>query len=327
RRRRRKYRVKSKISGTAVNLSSTQNVTGTKIFSGVLRVGDSTMYANNNGIVFGTNHAPFSNTFMNISRDYNTTAGRFGFRVFHKNSSTGNIYGIESEVFSDGVTRRAVLGRASGNFSGPPTGESYGVYGWGERGATAYGVYGRAAFALTNYAGYFFGNAHVTNTLTKGAGAFKIDHPLDPANRYLQHSFVESPDMKNVYDGNVTIDANGEAAVTLPDYFEALNRDFRYQLTAVGAPGPNLHVARKISGNSFRIAGGEPGMEVCWQVTGTRQDAYANAHRIQVEVGKPAGEKGLYMHPVEHSQSETLQLHYEQHKRAESNLRKSGGRK
>jgi hypothetical protein len=44
---------------------------------------------------------------------------------------------------------------------------------------------------------------------------FRIDHPLDPANKYLNHSAVESPDMKNIYDGVVTLDADGEAVVEL----------------------------------------------------------------------------------------------------------------
>lgn len=50
--------------------------------------------------------------------------------------------------------------------------------------------------------------------------------------------------------------------MTLPEWFETLNRDFRYQLTAVGAPGPNLYVAEEISGNHFKIAGGQPGAKV-----------------------------------------------------------------
>ena len=151
-------------------------------------------------------------------------------------------------------------------------------------------------------AGFFGGDVQVTGTLSKGGGSFKIDHPLDPANRYLAHSFVESPDMMNVYNGNAVLDASGEAVVALPDYFEALNRDFRYQLTAIGAPGPNLYIAEKISGNRFRIAGGAPGMEVSWQVTGIRQDAWANEHRIIVEQAKPAEEQGYYLHPALFSQ-------------------------
>jgi hypothetical protein len=140
-------------------------------------------------------------------------------------------------------------------------------------------------------------NLNVHGTITKGGGSFKIDHPLDPANKYLSHSFVESPDMMNIYNGNVKLDAHGEAVIQLPDWFDALNRDFRYQLTAIGAPGPNLYVAEEVTNNHFRIAGGKPGMKVSWQVTGVRQDAWANAHRIPVEEEKPVAERGYYLHP------------------------------
>jgi hypothetical protein len=136
----------------------------------------------------------------------------------------------------------------------------------------------------------FIGNVGVVGTLTKSAGSFRIDHPLDPEGKYLSHSFVESPDMMNVYNGNVTLDAGGRATVQLPEYFEALNRDFRYQLTAVGAPGPNLYIAEGVKQNGFRIAGGRPYAHVSWQVTGVRQDAYADAHRIRVEEDKPRKE-------------------------------------
>ncbi|UCE08258.1 MAG: hypothetical protein JSW07_09645, partial [bacterium] len=148
------------------------------------------------------------------------------------------------------------------------------------------------AFSSFGQAGYFRGSVTVTGTLSKGGGSFKIDHPLDPENKYLCHSFVESPDMKNVYDGVVLLDNRGEAWVELPDWFDALNRDFRYQLTAIGGPGPNLYIAEKIVNNRFKIAGGNPGMEVSWQVTGIRQDAFANAHRILVEEEKSGDERG-----------------------------------
>ena len=151
--------------------------------------------------------------------------------------------------------------------------------------------------ATRGYAGVFRGDVQVFGTLAKSGGSFKIDHPLDPENKYLSHSFVESPDMMNIYNGNVELDANGEAVVELPDWFGALNRDYRYQLTAVGAPGPNLYVAEKVANNRFRIAGGAAGMEVSWQVTGIRQDAWANAHRIPVEEDKPAVERGSYLTP------------------------------
>ena len=142
----------------------------------------------------------------------------------------------------------------------------------------------------------FSGNVSIGGSLSKGSGSFKIDHPLDPANKYLYHSFVESPDMMNVYNGNVVTDKNGKATVVLPEYFEALNRDFRYQLTVVGQFAQAI-VAKKVEQNRFVIRTSKPNVEVSWQVTGIRQDAYANAHRIEVEEDKPEQEQGHYLHP------------------------------
>jgi hypothetical protein len=140
------------------------------------------------------------------------------------------------------------------------------------------------------------GNLIVTGTLTKGGGSFKIDHPLDPANKYLSHSFVGSPDMMNVCNGNVTTDRRGLAEIILPNYFDALNRDFRYQLTVIGQFAQAI-VAKEIDHNRFTIHTNRPGVKVSWQVTDIRQDAYANAHRIAVEVEKSPQEQGKYLHP------------------------------
>ena len=116
--------------------------------------------------------------------------------------------------------------------------------------------------------------------------------------------------MKNIYDGVVVLDGAGEATVRLPDWFDPLNRDFRYQLTAIGAPGPNLYVAEKISSNRFKIAGGKPRMEVSWQVTGIRQDRFAEANRIPVEEDKLAEDRGKYLHPSVHNMPETMGIGY-----------------
>jgi len=136
----------------------------------------------------------------------------------------------------------------------------------------------------------------VVGTLSKGGGSFKIDHPLDPANKYLYHSFVESPDMKNIYDGTITTDSAGLATVALPDWFESLNRDFRYQLTVIGQFAQAI-VASKVANNQFRIQTDKPNVEVSWQVTGIRQDAFANANRIPVEVEKAPADRGRYLYP------------------------------
>ena len=133
---------------------------------------------------------------------------------------------------------------------------------------------------------------HVGGILSKSAGSFRIDHPLDPARKYLQHSFVESPDMKNVYDGMVVTDRRGFATVTMPRWFQALNRSFRYQLTIVGHSFAQAIVWPELAENRFTIRTNAPRVRVSWQVTGIRHDRYADDHRIQVELPKTAGEQG-----------------------------------
>ncbi len=180
-----------------------------------------------------------------------------------------------------------------------------GVYGYSY---TSIGIYAHGGSGI---AAYLAGNVTITGSLSKAGGSFKIDYPLDPANKYLYHSSVGSPDMKNIYDGIVALDDRGEAEIDFPDWFGALNKDFRYQLTAIGVPGPNLHIAEEISdattdhsgssrvnnNNRFKIAGGTLGMKVSWQVTGIRKDPWANAHRVQVEEDKPDKERDYYIHP------------------------------
>jgi hypothetical protein len=178
----------------------------------------------------------------------------------------------------------------SGTADGP---NGTGVIGEADNGANAAGVWGISSSGL---AGEFSGDVSVTGNISKSGGSFKIDDPLDPANEYLYHSFVESPDMKNIYDGVATLDSTGSAVVQLPGWFSALNRDFRYQLTCIGGFAP-VYISTEVNNNQFSIAGGKPGMRVSWQVTGIRQDAWANAHRIPVEQAKPANERGYYLHP------------------------------
>ncbi len=140
------------------------------------------------------------------------------------------------------------------------------------------------------------GNIVIPGNLSKGGGSFRIDHPLDPQNKYLYHSFVESPDMMNIYNGNIVTDASGKATVQLPDYFEALNMEYRYQLTVIGSFAQAI-VNKEVAGNKFEIATSTPNVKVSWQVTGVRHDAYANQNRIPNSVEKDAKNKGTYVHP------------------------------
>ena len=159
------------------------------------------------------------------------------------------------------------------------------------------GVYGSASGGTVNWAGFFSGNIRVTGNVTKSSDETIIDHPLDPKNKILSHSGVISDQMTSVYNGNVILDGSGSAKVQLPDWFEAMNTDFKYQLTAIGAPGPNLHIAKRINGNAFEIAGGSDGMEVSWQITAVRNDNFAKSNPVEVESKKRANEVGYYLHP------------------------------
>jgi trimeric autotransporter adhesin len=266
---------------------------------------------------------------------YGQSVSPEGIGVYGSNTSnTGNAYGVfgqtSSTQFAAGVlgsatastgTSYGVFGASSGTsgnggffYAGSTSGGTIGVSGFVE---SPTGTAGRfvanagAGFVLMGVAnnsnvvynvdaqgnGFLSGNLEVNGNVSKGSGSFKIDHPLDPANKYLSHSFVESPDMMNVYNGVVVLNARGSAWIELPDYFQALNRDYRYQLTSIGAPGPNLYVVKEVSANRFRIAGGRPHAKVSWQVTGIRHDAYADAHRVVVEEDKPLAKRGQYLHP------------------------------
>jgi hypothetical protein len=200
----------------------------------------------------------------------------------------GVVYGVQNGGSGTGAGVFGLSTVSSGN----------GVIGEANTGTTAIGVWGKSS---SGEAGHFSGNVDIVGSLSKNSGSFRIDHPLDPANKYLYHSFVESPDMMNIYNGNVVTDSEGYATITLPDWFEALNRDFRYQLTVLDDADSNTFVmakvVRKMAGNQFTIRTSKSRVEVSWQVTGVRQDAWANAHRVQVEVDKPARERGFYRSP------------------------------
>jgi hypothetical protein len=165
------------------------------------------------------------------------------------------------------------------------------------------------------YAGLFAGNVQISGSLSKSSGTFKIDHPQDPENKYLYHSFVESPDMKNIYDGTITTNSKGEAIVELPAYFESLNKDFRYQLTPIGQFA-QLIVMDEIRNNQFKIKSSIPNVKVSWQVTGIRKDAYAEANRVVVEVDKQGEEKGTYIHPELFGKDKTHGVNYQHEKAA-----------
>jgi hypothetical protein len=240
------------------------------------------------------------------------------------NSFTGN-----QSVVASGVGATALSVQATDTTAGN-TGVSgladgaggTGVVGEADNGATATGVWGISSGGV---AGLFSGNLDVTGAISAGVKAFKIDDPVDPANKFLYHASVESSEMKTIYDGSVTLDAQGEAQVQLPEWFEAVNGDFRYQLTCVGGYAP-VYIAQKISNHAFKIAGGTPGLEVDWQVTGVRHDAYAQSHPLKVEVEKPAHERGYYLHPELFGQPPEKSLEWADHPAQMQTMTRTAGK-
>jgi len=134
-----------------------------------------------------------------------------------------------------------------------------------------------------------YGDLEVRGNLSKQGGSFRINHPLDPENKFLFHSFIESPDMMNIYNGNIVTDSNGVATVILPGYFEALNIDYRYQLTCIGSFAQAI-VLEEVKNNKFTIQTDKPNIKVSWQVTGVRNDEWARNNRLITEVNKAENE-------------------------------------
>jgi hypothetical protein len=237
-----------------------------------------------------------------------TFKGGFSSEVTGSGSAGG--LGIEvagGDGFNDGGSESEPGGAGAyliGGDNGGYGAVAYGASGPGEGGVGVESYPGHAG----GYAAELFGNVYVGGTLSKPGGSFKIDHPLDPENKYLSHSFVESPDMMNIYNGNVVTDGSGYATVTMPDWFEALNTDFRYQLTVIGPQFAQAIVSSEMVANHFTIRTDHPGVKVSWMVTGIRQDAWANANRIPVEQEKTATEKGHYLHPELFGHKEELAI-------------------
>jgi hypothetical protein len=260
------------------------------------------------GVSFGQNqygpgvwgsHSPSIGTAPGVLGDTNSSftnaSGVSGVIV----SSADYAAGVRGENLSTACCGFGVVGFSNG--------QGIGIGGYAPNG---FGVFGYSPY---NWAAWLDGavtvtkDLHVNGTLYKGAGAFRIDNPLDPAHSYLQHSFVESPQMMNVYNGNVTTNSKGFVTVQLPKWFQALNKDFRYELTVVGKAHWDAKAAiwQEVKDNRFTIRTDQPDTKVSWQVTGVRHDPYANAHRIQVVVPKEGKAQGTYLHPQLYGQPQS----------------------
>jgi trimeric autotransporter adhesin len=236
-----------------------------------------------------------------VDGDTNSTSGAAAGVLGYEGAESGEVNGVLGGTASTSTGAAGVFG-----YDSATSGGGAGVIGTVESPSGVGGLFsndgdsGNVVAGLKKDTEVFSinnsGDADFSGTVSCSGCGSDIDDPADAANKYLFHSAVESPDMMNVYNGNITTNANGVATVVLPNYFEALNRDFRYQLTVIGQFA-QAFVAQEISHNQFTIKTSQPNVKVSWQVTGIRQDPWANAHRIPAERDKPADKRGYYLHP------------------------------
>ena len=254
-------------------------------------------------------------------------------------ASTGSTIGILGYSYSPSGTPIKGFNASKANY-GSLGYAGYGVYGSGVSSAamgvrgdsrttnSGVGVYGYTSNTTGGFGVYSLGRFGAS-----GTKSFQIDHPLDPANKFLNHYCTESPEVLNAYRGTVTLDGAGEAFVDLPDYFARINKQPSYTLTAVGAPMPLLHIAREIDeatlaagakaepgdsvpACSFRIAGGAPGGKVSWRIEAVRNDRWVQSFGAPVETEKQSYEKGKYQYPELYGQPKSTQLNPPAHEDA-----------
>lgn len=220
---------------------------------------------------------------------YLWNASPSGVGLFSATQGGTTVYGLN--YYSSGSTT-GVLGRVSS-----PSGR--GVNGWNDNtgaNSTPYGVYGLASAATLGYGVFAAGDSGAS-----GVKSFRIDHPQDPANKYLLHYSSESPFPQNFYNGNVTTDEKGYAWVELPSYFQDINKNFKYVLTVVddedNANFVQAKVSKKIDGTRFQIRTSAAHVEVSWMVFADRNDLRIQTNRPTDERPKTGVEKGKYQNP------------------------------
>jgi hypothetical protein len=315
-------------AGAAINADAGAVVISTAGASAIALDVDNT----NTGVGITANTTNAANTFSAIQASTNSSSTAASAII---GNSDGAAWGVSGQAGAGSTAQAAVYGsnlRTTGGhgvlgigFNGVvgETNQSTGnaVYGEnydavlplgngvGTAGKGYYGVVGEDRY-LGGVAGAYgvFSNGNLAATGTK---TFVIDHPADPENKFLKHFSMESNEVLNLYRGNASFDANGEAVVALPDYFEAINTNFSYNLTPVGGFA-QLFVKEKIADNQFTIGGGQAGLEVSWTVYAERNDEYLQQYPEQreTEVAKREGQVGKYLMPALYGASEDLGIFY-----------------
>lgn len=288
-----------------------QNTTGNLLVGGIVEGGKVSIGNFNASNNTTTSVSGFTEIHgLDVRSDETESTGKIG-GYFSADGSTSYNHSIFTEAGTAGNTNSGINGRVD-------TAPAVGALSIGIRGNDAAG-------AANTYAGYFIGKVHVNGTLTTtGPKPFTIDHPLDPENKILRHFAIESPDVLNIYSGNITTDANGKATVKLPDYFAAINKDFRYQLTVIGTFAQAI-ISEEISGNEFVVETNKPNVKVSWEVKATRNDGYMKyVNTMAAEEEKPTYVKGKYFTPEAHQKPVSMGVNYiENEKTNISNIRRA----
>ncbi|AWV97293.1 hypothetical protein [Arcticibacterium luteifluviistationis] len=271
--------------GYSPERAAIQNTTGNLLVGGIVGGGKVSIGGFNAANNSTTSVSGFPEIHgLDVRSENAESMGKVG-GYFSVEGSTYYNYSLFSEAGTTGITNTGINGRVS---AAPTSGS-----------AISSGIRGNDVVNAANtYAGYFIGKVFVNGTLTStGPKPFTIDHPLDPENKVLHHFAVESPDVLNMYSGNITTDDTGKANVILPDYFSAINKDFRYQLTVIGTFAQAI-VSEEIKGNGFVIETNKPNVKVSWEVKAARNDGYMKyVNTMVAEEEKPSYAKGKYYTP------------------------------
>lgn len=281
-------------TGTSALLGNNLRTTGG---SGIAGSGYNGLAGSGSGLqgfaVFGENTSAASGT--RNGNNYATGMGSIGFFGMLGQTQTNDGVGVMGINFA--TTRNGSVNNAGVEGEGfvgviGSTNTTTGTPGWG--------VYSFGALGTSTNV-----NAQ-GNIVAGGTKSFRIDDPLDPANKFLRHFALESNEVLNMYRGTVQLNSSGEALIALPDYFEAVNMNYSYHFNAIGAPAPDLYVKNEIENNRFTLAGGRPGMKVSWQVIAERNDPYMAHHPEEREdvMVKPTYQAGKYVHPLDYGKTQ-----------------------
>lgn len=212
-------------------------------------------------------------------------------------SETTNVsVGFGLYVWSD-AARASYFTNKSGGFN------SCGVYARNDTpdgiGIASAGLIASDGGQADNTAIYAYGD------IAGSSKSFIIDHPIDPANKYLKHFSIESDEVLLIYRGQAILDENGKAYIELKDYQKAISKNITYSLTPIGSP-TIFYVEEEVDeAGLFVIAGDKPGAKVNWTIYAERDDAYFKAYPSKkvIEIEKTEETKGFYIHPVAHGKT------------------------